>query len=211
MLNNRIVFARLIALLKSINPAVPLPEGLEDYLWEFMEVEELCIKSCRFEEEGEIPKKAYYVVRGFVIVYGYNHKLDKYVFRIYRENTIVAMDCFMQQEVSEYCIWGCKDALLWSISSGHMDKIYERWEGMKDFAWKTASRYNAAKEKARSSLLGIEDIETRILEFYARYKGLLPPGKSPIRDACIACFLDITLIVLRKNRHKLKEKGLLKY
>ena len=211
MLNNKIAFVRLMTLLKSIDPDVPLPEGLEDYLWENMMVEEFCIKTRRFEQEGAIPKNAYYVVRGFVMVYGYNHKLDRYVFRIYRENTIVAMDCFMQQEISEYCIWGCQDSLLWSISSGHMDTIYHRWEGMKDFAWKTASRYNATKEKSRNLLLGIEDTETRILEFYNRYKGLLPPGKSPIKDKCIACFLGLTVNVFRKNRRKLRDKGLLKY
>ncbi|MBB5437347.1 CRP-like cAMP-binding protein [Pedobacter sp. AK017] len=211
MLNNKIVFARFMALLKSIDPDVPLPAELEDYLWKNMIVEALCNKACRIEEENKIPKKAYYVVRGFVLVYGYNHEQDRYLFRIYRANSIVAMDCFMRQQTSPYCIWLCKDTLLWSISSTCMDAVYKNWDGMKAFAFKTSSKHNAAKEQSRASLLGIEDIETRILEFYKRYKGLLPPKKSPIRDTCIACFLDTTKSILKRNRRNLKNKGLLKY
>lgn len=208
MLNNKIVFERLIALLESIDPGVKLPQDMKDYLWQYMIAEKFCKQATCFEQEGKIPKNAYYVVRGFVIVYGYNHKLDRYVFRIYLENSIVAMDCFMQQEKSEYCIWACKDTLLWSISSGHMDVIYDRW-GLKDFAWKTASRHNAGREKSRSWLLGIEDLETRILEFYTRYPGLWPARKSPIRDACIACFLRISVPALKKHRRILRDKGIL--
>lgn len=212
MLNNKIVFERLIALLENLDPEqkFELPDDLKYYLWQYMIVEEFCKQPFEFEKEGKTPKNAYYVVRGFVIVYGYNHQLDKYVFRIYRENTIVAMDCFMRQQVSAYCIWACKDTLLWSISAAHMEYIYENWN-LRAFALETSSKHNAAKEQSRASLLGIADIEMRVLEFYRRYKGLLPPPKSPIRDACIACFLDITVVQLRNVRARLKAKELLKY
>jgi CRP-like cAMP-binding protein len=210
MLNNKIVFARLIALLENLNPEekFELPEDLKDYLWKYMIVENLCKKPVRFEKEGKTPKNAYYVVRGFVVVFGYNDDTERYVFRIYRENTIVAMDCFMRQQKSFYCIWGCKDTLLWSISAAHMDYIYENW-GLRSFALETASKHNAAKERSRASLLGIEDVEMRVLEFYRRYKVLLPARNSPIRDACIASFLRISVSALKHNRDALLQKKLL--
>ena len=210
MLNNKTAFARLMALLKSIDPAVPLPAELEDYLWENMIVEEFCTKPRVLETEGKVPGQAYYVVRGFVIVYGFDEKQDRYVMRIYRENTIVALNCFMKQTVSVYTIVACKDTLVWSITIGHMKQIYEDMPGMEKMALKTALEYSAAKEDARARLLAL-DIEDRVLQFYKRYKGLLPSRKSPIRDACIACFLNMSLAVLRKTRRKLNDKGLLNF
>lgn len=210
MLNNKKAFARLMALLKSIDPDVPLPADLEGYLWKEMIVENFCTKARVLETEGKVPAKAYYVVRGFVMVYGFNKNLDRYVMRIYRENTIVALNCFMKQKLSEYTIIACKGTLVWSISHNHMKQIYADMEGMEELALKTALEYSAAKEAARAKLLAM-DIEERILQFYKKYPGLLPPKTSPIRDACIACFLNMGIDLFRKKRRKLKNKGLLKY
>lgn len=66
MLTNRIIFARLMALLRSINPAVPLPDFLEPYLWKNMDEEPITKKGRVLEERFEKHRKAYYVVTGFV-------------------------------------------------------------------------------------------------------------------------------------------------
>ncbi|WP_316813856.1 Crp/Fnr family transcriptional regulator [Pedobacter heparinus] len=210
MLNNKNAFARLMALLCSIDPAVPLPDELEDYLWQHMIVEAFCSKSRVLENEGAVPAKAYYVVRGFVMVYGFDIKLDRYVMRIYRENTIVALNCFMKQTVSVFTIVACKDTLVWSISDARMKEIYEDMPGMETMALSTALKYSDGKEAARAKLLAME-VEERVFHFYNRYIGLLPPRKSPIKDKCVACFLNVSVGVLRRVREKLKTQGLLNF
>lgn len=210
MLNNKRAFANLMALLSKIDPNIPLPDALGDYLFENMVSEAFCFKARTLETEGAIPKNAYYVVCGFVIVYGFDEKLDRFVFRIYRENSIVALNCFMKQVKSDFTIIACRNTLVLSISSSHMHQIYKNMPGMEQMALKTALEYGAMKEQSRASLL-VLDIEERIFEFYQRYKGLLPAKRSPIKDTCIACFLNTSIDVLRKKRHHLKIRDLLKY
>lgn len=210
MLNNKNAFARLMALLRSINPAVPLPDELDNYLWQHMIVEAFCSSSRVLENEGAVPARAYYVVRGFVIVYGFDLQLDRYVLRIYRENTIVALNCFMKQQVSVFTIVACKDTLVWSISDAGMKQLYKDMPDMETMALSTALKYSDGKELARAKLLAMK-FEERVLHFYNRYVGLLPPKKSPIRDKCIACFLNMSVAVLRNTRAELRAAGLLKY
>lgn len=210
MLNNKNAFARLMALLRSINPAVPLPDELDNYLWQHMIVEAFCSSNRVLENEGAVPARAYYVVRGFVIVYGFDLHLDRYVLRIYRENTIVALNCFMKQQVSVFTIVACKDTLVWSISDAGMKQLYKEMPDMETMALSTALKYSDGKELARAKLLAME-FEERVLHFYNRYVGLLPPKKSPIRDKCIACFLNMSVAVLRNTRGELRAEGLLKY
>ncbi|TKC07676.1 Crp/Fnr family transcriptional regulator [Pedobacter frigoris] len=208
MLNNRKTFEKLMNVLHGINPDMPLPGPLEPYLWENMEPGPFCKQGRSLEHEGAVPKNAYYVVSGFVIVYGFNSKAERYVMRIYGENTIVAMDCFMRQQVSKYTIVGCKDTLVWSISNTHMQQIYKDLEGMKDVAWQTASKYSDHMEEMRSRLLS-KPSEERVLKFYSYFKGLLPATKSPVRDVDIADYLQMSVDWLKKTRRLLKEKGLL--
>jgi CRP-like cAMP-binding protein len=203
MLNNRKVFKRLMALLRKIDPKKPLPPELDDYLWKNMEVEDYCFKLKDLETEGKVPGKAYYVVRGFVIVYGFDEKLNRYVFRIYKENSIVALNSFMEQTVSTFTIVACKDTLVWSITDEEMQNIYGKMDGMHNVALKAALQYSDLQEEARAVLLALE-VDERVMEFYKRYKGLLPPKHSPIRDACIACFLGIDRNLLRRTRKRLR-------
>lgn len=208
MLNNKKLFAGLMDLLDKVDHNVPLPEELSTYLWEKAEVEPFCSKVKDLETEGKIPEKAYYVVRGFVIVYGFDQQLDRYVFRIYRENTIVGMNCFIQQQLSDFTITACKETLLWSLTHVHLLQAYQEVPGMEQLALKTALAYSDHKESSRAALLVLET-EEKILRFYQEYKGLLPARQSPIKDASISCFLDMSIITLRRTRDKLRKKGLL--
>ncbi|WP_316791493.1 Crp/Fnr family transcriptional regulator [Pedobacter frigoris] len=208
MLNNRKPFGKLMNVLHGINPDMPLPGPLEPYLWENMGPGPFCKVGRTLEYEGEVPKNAYYVVSGFVIVYGYNSKADRYVMRIYGENTIVAMDCFMRQQVSKYTIVGCKDTLVWSISNTHMQQIYKDLEGMKDVAWQTASKYSDHMEEMKNRLLS-KTMEERVLKFYKYFDRLLPATKSPVRDVDIADYLQMSVASLKQLRRVLKDQGLL--
>ncbi|RZM06265.1 MAG: hypothetical protein EOO88_53640 [Pedobacter sp.] len=130
MLTNKITFARLMALLRSIDPSVPLPDELEPYLWKHMFDHGLCKKAKRLEEWGETPKNSYYVVTGIVIVFCFDKIGDRHTFRIYGANSIVAMECFMKHEKSEFMIWQCRGSVVLSISYGHMQEIYKMMDGM---------------------------------------------------------------------------------
>ena len=208
MLNNKKVLASLMDLLSKVDPNVPLPEELAAFLWSKAEVEPLCLKARDLESEGEIPGKAYYVVRGFVIVNGFDQYLDQYTFRIYRENTIIGMNCFMQQQLSDFTITACKGTLVLSLTHAHLQQAYQEVPGMEQLALKTALAYSDYKESSRAALLVLETAE-KILRFYHQYKGLLPARQSPIKDASIARFLGMSIITLRRIRDKLFKKGLL--
>lgn len=199
MLNNKRSFDRLMVLLSKIDIKIPLPDALADYLWENMVVEPFCFSARTLEAEGTVPRNAYYVVCGLVMVYGFDENLERFVFRIYRENSIIALNCFMKQAKSAFTIVTCRGTLVWSISNQHMQHIYKSMPGMEQMALKTALEYGAVKEQARASLLSL-DIAERVIQFYRRYYGLLPAKKSPIKDACIACFLSVTVPMLRKMR-----------
>lgn len=209
MLNNRKTFEeKLIPSLRAIDPDVPLPERLPVFLWEKMEPDPFCKNVTELEKEGEIPANAYFVVKGFVLVCGYNSKLDRYIMRIYGENKIVAMNCFMRQKKSKYTIIGCKGTLVWRISSAHMQEIYKEMEGMLHMAWKTAGYYNDDMEEMKNDLLS-HPMQERVLRFYSCFVGLLPSKKSPIRDAAIADYLQMSVAWLKRIRKKLSDDGLL--
>lgn len=209
MLNNRIPFERLMAILRAIDPDIPLPDELENYLWENMEVEPFCFVPRDLEREGSIPENAYYVVRGLVIVYAYENGIP-YATSIYRENTIVALNCFMKQVESPYTITGIKNTLVWSISHTHMQKIYHDMKGMTEMALKTAMEYIEKKETQRYALLALE-AEERVLKFYIQFNIFPPAKKSPVSDADIASYLSITVKALRWYRGKLKKQDLLNW
>jgi hypothetical protein len=114
----------------------------------------------------------------------------------------------MDQEVSDFEIVACKDTLVWSISHVHMQTIYESMDGMREMALKTAFKYSEALEKLRTDLLAL-DVETRILEFYRLFKGLLRARTGPIRDEDSAGFLMMNGELLKRARTRLRRKGLL--
>ena len=192
----------------SIDPAIPLPEDLEERLWRVMRVEVYCHRERSLVMEGDVPGKAFYVVHGLVKVYAWCADGYRYLYRIYRENTIVALKCFMDQTVSAYDIVACKNSLLWSISNEQMQKIYNDMEGMKEMALKTAFSYSEAKEKLRTDLL-VLPMDVRLLKFYKLFKGLYPARTSPVKDEEIAAYLLLSIDVLRKARRRLKNEGLL--
>ncbi|MES2457509.1 MAG: Crp/Fnr family transcriptional regulator [Bacteroidota bacterium] len=208
MLNNRKVLKRLIALLRSIDPKTPLPEELEERLWQVMIVEKFWEKEHLWVREGEIPGKAFYVVSGMVMVYAWHPDGYRHLYRIYRENTIVALKCFMDQTPSAYDIVTCRGTLLWSISDKAMKAIYTDMDGMREMALNTALTYSEAKEKLRTDLLMLNVLD-RVLKFYQLFAGLLPPKFSPIRDQDIADFLLLSIDIFRRARKKLKALSLL--
>lgn len=207
MLTNKIIFERVMALLKTIDPKVPLHAALEPYLWRYMEEEALCKKKRKLEEQGRVPGKAYFIVKGFVLVYYHDEAGNLLMFRIYRERTIIILDCFMRQIVSPFTLEACKGTVLWSISSVHMDRIYRDMDGMKDLVWKTAANYNNAKEQLRNNFL-VQPMVKRVWGFYISFKGLLPAGKV-IADSLIAKYLLLSEKTLRRARRRLIEERVL--
>ena len=68
MLTIKKAFEKLMKLLRSIKPAQPLPIRLEPFLWERMGEfspanEEVLVA------QGEVPKYAYYIVKGYIHLY----------------------------------------------------------------------------------------------------------------------------------------------
>ncbi|MCW3117385.1 MAG: hypothetical protein JWM28_1467 [Chitinophagaceae bacterium] len=209
MLNNEKTFDELMNGLQSINPDVPLPMTLRSKLWNEMEVEPVCADVQVLEREGEKPKKAYYVVRGFVMVYGYDERTDEYVWRMYRAGSIVALNCFMHRKRSLYTIKAGKKALLWSVGADVMKDIYSGIPGMREMALATSAEYDNRTEQGRNLLLAL-DVDERVRKFYKYYHGLLPAKRSPVPDDAVASFLAISKYQLQRVRTKLIRAGVLK-
>ena len=207
MLNNRKTFERLMAVLRAVDPKISLPAGFEEYLWANMQVEDLCRVERMLEQEGATPRKAYFVVRGLVIVEGYVNGLP-YLQSIYRENTIVGLNAFMKHEVSLQSVSGTKDTLVWSISHKCMEEIYRTWPGLRAFALQTALNYLEVKQLQRSAFQALEEKE-RVLGFYQVYAGLLPVRKSRLSDKRIASYLAMPVRHMRGFRTALGKEGML--
>jgi len=158
MLNDEKTFEELMNGLQSINPDVPLPMALRYKLWKEMEIETVCTELKVLEREGEKPKKAYYVVTGFVMVCGYDERTDEYVWRMYRPGSIVALNCFMHRKRSLYTIKAAKKTLLWSVGADMMKDIYSSMEGMREFALQTSSEYDVFYPNLLSFLKFILDL-----------------------------------------------------
>ncbi|MES2455408.1 MAG: Crp/Fnr family transcriptional regulator [Bacteroidota bacterium] len=207
MLDNRDVFKRLMKLLRSL-ARKPLPPELDEVLWNEMMVLPYFYKEDILEDEGQIPGHAYYVVSGYVMVYAWCSNGYRYLFRIYRENTIVAFKDFMNQDKSRYQIVACRNTRVWSVSNEVMTEIYKNMDGMREMALNTVLEYSDSKEKLRNDLLAL-DTDDRVLAFYKTFEGLLPARTGPIRDMDIADFLVLTIDELREARKRLKKRGLL--
>lgn len=208
MLNDSKTFEELLTGLQNINPAIPLPLVLRPKLWNGMLVVPEHKEIRVLEQEGEKPKNAYYVVRGYVIVCGYDESTDEYIWRIYQPGTIVALNCFMHRKRSIYTIKTGKKALVWSVGADVMKEIYQEMDGMREFALQTAAAYDERMERGRNILLTL-DIDDRVRKFYKYYPGLLPSRTSLLPDGVVASFLAITKPQLRRTRSKLISAGLL--
>jgi CRP-like cAMP-binding protein len=204
MLNSKLILKKLMDYLRSIDERLFIPKSLDDKLEEDMEHEPVKAIEQVFVRHGKVPDRAFYIVSGFVMVYYFDEKGKQQLFRIYQENSIVAMDCFMNQTASPYFIVACKSAVLISITHEHMKEIYATIGVVHELATKTASSYEK-KELLRDSLLDLP-IEERIEKFYAEFKGLLPPGKV-IRDLLVASYLRISKKTLSIIRKKLMLEG----
>jgi CRP-like cAMP-binding protein len=208
MLNDEKTFEELMSTLQSINPDIPLPMALRGKLWNEMEVELVRTQVEVLEREGEKPKKAYYVVTGFVLVYGYDERADEYVWRMYHPGSIVALNCFMHCKKSIYTIKAGKKALLWSVGADVMKDIYNSMDGMREMALATSAEYDNRTERGRNLLLAL-DVDDRVRKFYKYHPGLLPAKRSPMPDDAVASFLAITKYQLQRIRTKLSNSGLL--
>jgi CRP-like cAMP-binding protein len=209
MLNDETNFEKLITILKNIDPDAALPGMLRGKLWNEMQVRPEQADVSVLEHEGEKPKNAYYVVTGFVMVYGYDDKTDEYVWRIYPPGTIVALNCFMHRKRSLYTIKASKKALVWSVGADVMKDIYDSMEGMREFALQTASEYDNRMERGRNVLLAL-DADNRVRKFYMYYPVLLPAKRSPVSDDAVASYLALTKYQLQRIRSKLLRAGILR-
>jgi len=209
MLNDEKTFEELMVGLQSINPDIPLPVALRGKLWNKMEVRPERAELSVLEHEGEKPRNAYYVVRGFAMVYGYDDKTDEYVWRLYPPGSIVALNCFMHRKRSLYTIKASKKALVWSVDADVMKGIYNDMEGMREMALATSAEYDNRTERGRNLLLAL-DVDDRVRKFYKYYPGLLPAKRSPVPDDAVASYLAISKYQLQRTRNKLIRAGVLR-
>ncbi len=153
MLSNKKIVDRLMALLRTIDPQVPLPQELEARLIDRMGEEPFCKRARILQPRNRIPGHAYYIVTGYVIVFAFNEEGVRHPFRIYQKNMIVVLDCFMKQYKSPFMIWACRGTSVYSISTEHIKAIYRDMSGMEEYAWKTASAFQVLFERLRDSFL----------------------------------------------------------
>jgi hypothetical protein len=200
MLKIKNAFLKLMTLLSNINRKQPLPLGFEQYLWENME--EYDPKSNEIlVVQGDTPEYAYYIIRGYIYVYYEDEDGILHVKRFYRENRIVAFLSFLEQLPSPYYIVAGRDTLLSRISIEHMEVIYGRWQGMKEFAMLVVLQYDEKKAAIKDKLLAIEP-EERVRAFYGCFDCLKLASKVRM-DKFVAGYLQLRPRTLRKFRKKL--------
>ncbi|WP_276090458.1 cyclic nucleotide-binding domain-containing protein [Pedobacter sp. JY14-1] len=200
------VFEALLALLQSIRPEASLPEELAPLLWQVLSKNVEISTDHVLEEKDRRPRHAYYVVKGYVWIYAWGLNGYRYLFRIYRPGTIVALMDFINQEESQYEIVTGKGTTVRKIAVQDMERIYSEIPGMKEFAYYTALRYNQYKEKLHRDLLALEDLDERVLTFYRYFPGMLPANQAPIRSRDLADFLGISVRQLADARSRMKEQ-----
>ena len=171
-------------------------------IWKEMKAEPVYAGVFVLEREGEVPTKAYYVLRGFVLVYGYLEGRGEYVCRIYRPGSLVVLDCFMYRQRSAYVVKSAKYAVLRSISFKTLERLYAMIPGMRDFALQAAASAVSYENSIREQLLALP-VADRVVQFYKLFTGLLPARLSPLPDEAIADFLAISRYQLRRARGKL--------
>jgi|GEM_PF-2433644 len=207
MLHPEKILDRIIALLQAINPFKELPAFLRPFLSERMSRGSALPESKILEREGKVPKHAWYIVTGFIIVYGFDERGRRFPFRIYGANSIVALNCFMKECKSAYRIKACKGTVLWGITASDVKDMYGKEAGMELFANKAALDFSDAHETLRANLLGMEP-RLRIIEFYLLiHPELLPVKDSPVFDGEIAKYLGIPLKNFRRMRKILLDKS----
>jgi CRP-like cAMP-binding protein len=205
MLTIKSAFERLKKLLTKVNPAITLPATFFDYLWKEMD-EITPDPDVPLVRQGDIPKFAYFIIRGFLSVYYVDEEGDKYMKRFYKEDQITAFLSFLEQQPSPYTIVPGKDTLLSRISIAKMEEIYKGWTGMKEFAQLTVMQYEEKKEGIKDRLMQKKG-EQRVLAFYLLYPGLL--HSKVFVDSDIASYLRLTRETLCTMRAALIDKCLL--
>ncbi|MES2454043.1 MAG: cyclic nucleotide-binding domain-containing protein [Bacteroidota bacterium] len=171
-------------------------------IWKEMKAEPVYADVFVLLREREVPVKAYYVLRGFVLLYGYLEGRGEYVCRIYGPGSMVVLDCFMYRQPSVYMVKSAKYAVLRSISFKTLERLYVTIPGMPDFALQAAASAVSYENRIREQLLALPVVD-RVVQFYKLFTGLLPARTSPLPDDAIAYFLAISKYQLRRARGKL--------
>ncbi|TKC07125.1 Crp/Fnr family transcriptional regulator [Pedobacter frigoris] len=197
MLTIKNAFERLMRLLRSIKPEQPLPVLLEPYLLKNMD-EYSPASGEVLVKQGEKPKFAYFIIRGYIYVYLHDENGGKHVKRFYRENRIVAFLSFLELTNSPYTIVAGHDTLVSKIGIEEMTVIYDTWKGMKEFAQLVVMQYDEVKEGQHLKLLNMA-ADDRVREFYNLYPCMWPPLKARMDDE-IAEYLQISARTLRRIR-----------
>lgn len=200
--------ARLIAVLRVIDPKTPLPIKLEPQLTARMQEEPFKKKPLELIIPGEKPDKAYFLLAGYILVYYIDQQGEIRVVRIACAEEIIATDAFMQHGPSPLYIVAMRQAVYISISYDNMQAIYRGVEGVQELAVKTAANYQ--KLEMQRDILVNKPMREKILEFYSSKKDLLPAKRSPLKDAYIASYLRINIHTFRRVRNEMIAEGLLK-
>lgn len=209
MLNNLKFLARLMAILRSIDPKTPLPAKLEPELKRLMDEVRFKTKPQVLATQDKIPDKAILLLNGYVVVYYIDEKGEMRVVRIVHREQIIAIDAFMQHKPSPYYIVAMRQAVMLSISYDNMNKVYLNVPGVDKLARKTAASYESL-ERERDELTSKPSRE-RILEFYSDKPELLPAKRSPLPDKYIASYLRVNIDTFRLLRRQLRMEKLLKW
>ncbi|WP_285009124.1 Crp/Fnr family transcriptional regulator [Pedobacter faecalis] len=162
------------------------------------------------QREGCVPKYAYYVARGFVLVYGYDPECNTYVRAIYDEHSFLALNCFMLQQQSEYTIIACADTLVWRISYPDMERARRGHADCEDIFWRASAECLESAEALKNGLRS-QNPENRVFAFYRKFPCLLPPRKSIVKSRDIASYLLLSHDQLKRFRIRLRDKQLLRY
>jgi len=201
MLNNEKTLDKIMMLIQRADPTFALPVRLRSFLSKELTSQTLYQENTILHHQDAKVGLAYYVVTGFVQIYYYDEFGDKHTTRFYPEDTIVAMNSFMDEKESPFYIEVCTGSVLTSISLENMKYIYANMKGMQELSRKVSSFFEG-KELMRDRLLN-RPAEERTALFYRRYPRLKPPTMF-VRDVSVASFLRLHPSSLRNCRAALR-------
>jgi len=178
--------AKLLEILKKVRD---LGEPLDNYLKDVM-VAKRCLETHVIHKEGDITESAYFIARGFIIVYYFTEEGVLRVVKIIGPGWIAAGQGFLGHKKSIYNLMILKDSLVLEITYEQMQRGYVEVPGMQELAMVTKEDLYD-EDLLVTKMLG-KTGEQRVIDFYTKFPMLL---KFPrlIQDLYIASHLYLSI------------------
>jgi hypothetical protein len=148
---------------------------------------------------GEICDKCWFINKGIVIAYYYDHANGFSVYAIFEAGEIAMLpDSFMTGMHGNVFLMACPDTHLMEINAVDVEGIYERYPEIERIT-KTILAYQSRKYQERDRLLRFIG-KDRVREFYRTFIGIQLGDKKKVMQKIISSYLMLTCPTLSRLR-----------